>query len=104
MDVFALQGNLASLQIYCQRQTAKGHVVSNTVFFVGTLENTWCDTIMNGEKAIIGVKDAERGFKRFVDLLLRSEEGLLVVPWDVIDVHVRLVALLEKGQSDVSTD
>ena len=27
-----------------------------------------------------------------VDLIQRSEEGLLVVPWDVIDAHVRLVA------------
>ena len=27
-----------------------------------------------------------------VGLLQRSEEGLLVVPWDVIDAHVRLVA------------
>ena len=26
------------------------------------------------------------------DLIQRSEEGLLVVPWDVIDAHVRLVA------------
>jgi len=27
-----------------------------------------------------------------VGLIQRSEEGLLVVPWDVIDAHVRLVA------------
>ena len=27
-----------------------------------------------------------------VDLIQRSEEGLLVVPWDVIDAHVRLFA------------
>lgn len=27
-----------------------------------------------------------------VDLIQRSEEGLLVVPWDVIDAHVNLVA------------
>lgn len=27
-----------------------------------------------------------------VDLIQRSEEGLLVAPWDVIDAHVRLVA------------
>ena len=27
-----------------------------------------------------------------VDLIQRSDEGLLVVPWDVIDAHVRLVA------------
>ena len=27
-----------------------------------------------------------------VDLIQRSEEGLLIVPWDVIDAHVRLVA------------
>jgi predicted transcriptional regulator len=26
------------------------------------------------------------------DLIQRSEDGLLVVPWDVIDAHVRLVA------------
>ena len=33
--------------------------------------------------------DNERGKG---DLIQRSEEGLLVVPWDVIDAHVRLVA------------
>ena len=27
-----------------------------------------------------------------VDLIQRCEEGLLAVPWDVIDAHVRLVA------------
>ncbi len=27
-----------------------------------------------------------------VDLIQRTEEGLLVAPWDVIDAHVRLVA------------
>ena len=27
-----------------------------------------------------------------VDLIQRSEDGLLLVPWDVIDAHVRLVA------------
>jgi predicted transcriptional regulator len=27
-----------------------------------------------------------------VELIQRSEEGLLVAPWDVIDAHVRLVA------------
>ena len=27
-----------------------------------------------------------------VDLIQRTEDGLLVVPWDVIDAHVRLVA------------
>ena len=27
-----------------------------------------------------------------VDLVQRTDEGLLVAPWDVIDAHVRLVA------------
>jgi hypothetical protein len=27
-----------------------------------------------------------------VGLVQRSEEGLLLVPWDVIDAHVKLVA------------
>ena len=46
-------------------------------------------------------KQLERNYKNVhmdvialedVDLIQRSEEGLLVVPWDVIDAHVRLVA------------
>jgi hypothetical protein len=31
-------------------------MVSNTAFFMGTLENVWFDTIMNGEKAITGMQ------------------------------------------------
>jgi len=46
-------------------------------------------------------KQLERDYKNIhtdasaleaVDLIQRSDEGLLVAPWDVIDAHVRLVA------------
>ena len=57
--------------------------------------------MMNKQHIHIGVEDAGRDYKNVhtdvialeaVDLIQRSEKGLLVVPWDVIDAHVRLVA------------
>ena len=35
---------------------------------------------------------ADVGALEAVDLVQRTEEKLLVAPWDVIDAHVRLVA------------
>ncbi|MCP4430385.1 MAG: hypothetical protein GY806_05345 [Gammaproteobacteria bacterium] len=35
---------------------------------------------------------ADAGALKAVDLIQRTDEGLLVAPWDVIDAHVRLVA------------
>jgi predicted transcriptional regulator len=35
---------------------------------------------------------ADAGALEEVDLIHRTEEGLLFAPWDVIDAHVRLVA------------
>lgn len=35
---------------------------------------------------------ADTGALETVDLIQRTEEGLLIAPWDVIDAHVRLVA------------
>ena len=35
---------------------------------------------------------ADAGALESVDLIQRTDEGLLAAPWDVIDAHVRLVA------------
>ena len=47
-------------------------MVSNTAFFMGAPENAWCDTIMNGEKVITGmrvIKEAPYSFTSVEQLI-----------------------------------
>lgn len=99
-----------------------GHIVLVflILLFMDTLKNACCDTTMNTDKAIIAMpvtwkrhialrplcicawaKLSGCNYKNVhtdaialedVGLLQRSEEGLLVVPWDVTGAHVRLIA------------